>query len=625
MERYSTTDPATLGRQAQAEWLVQVGALTATTHSLNNASSNKTQSAPMSGTARCIRLLVLVGLLLVGIAAPASAHEERESQFPPGDGAVPTHRSIDQAGDVIVACKPDSADRIAEIADDGLRKFNKAMLKRCEYEHLQAAVDAVTVQRTNIYVLPGQYREEPSWDRKCTEDYDGGIVDYELIVSCGEVLNLVTIAGDDPDDPDITCDNQLCDLQIEGTGDDAEDVLFTGGFRKNGDWVKHNGLKADRADGIYLKNLTVELFRENAVYFHETDGYVADGVVARMNDLYGLLTFTSDHGLIKDCETYYNGDSGVYPGSSADVNAQNGNTGPLSRWSVEITGCETHHNALGFSGTAGNSVYFHHNDVHDNGAGYVTESVIGGHPGMPQDHAWLEHNQIYRNNENYYVNVQGDDAPCQAERPADVGYEDGIVCPAFPVPVGTGVMMNGNHNFVHSNEIYDNWRNGVMLFWAPAAIRGEYDPQAQTDNPNHNAFTSNQMGHGLPNGLDFWWDDAGVGNCWQDNLPAPGSEITHNATSPQGLPRCATGSQLPISNVVKTVQLLPCAEYNRETNPDPAGCDWTESPTKPGTQQAETIAAAGAHAGVSGGLGVIAGISLLAFVLRLRRRERRAA
>jgi len=575
---------------------------------------------------RALRLFALIVLISLGLAAPASAHEERESQFPPGDGHVPTYRTEAQAADVIVVCKPDSAERIAAIADAQLRKANQRLLKRCEYEHLQAAVDAVTERGTNIYVLPGQYREQPSWDHECMREYDGGIVEYDLIVRCGEVINLVTVAGDDPDDPDIVCDNQLCDLQIEGTGATAEDVVLTGGFRENGDWVKHNGLKADRADGIYVKDMTFELFRENAVYFHETDGYVMDGVVARSNDLYGLLTFTSDHGLIKDCETYYNGDSGIYPGSAADVNAQNKNTGPLTRWAVEITGCNTHHNALGFSGTAGNSVYFHHNDVHDNGTGYVTESVVGGHPGMPQDHAWLEHNKIYRNNQNYYVNVQGENPPCSAEKPADVGYEQGMVCPAFPAPVGTGVLMVGNHNFVHSNEIYDNWRQGVMLFWAPAAIRGEYDPAAQTDNPNHNAFTHNQLGFSpagqiQPNGLDFWWDDAGVGNCWQDNLPAPGRKVTHNATSPLGLPRCATGSQLPVSNPVKSAQLLPCSQYNRESNPDPVGCDWLDSPTPPGSRQTSSIATAPGANPAGDGLGAGVGfLGLLALAVWLRRR-----
>lgn len=105
--------------------------------------------------------LALIGLLLLLLVplAPASAHEERESQFPAGDGTVPEKRSLEQAADVIVVCKPDSAQRIRKIQDRRLRTFNLRLLQRCEHRHMQAAVDAVRRQRTNIYVLPGVYRE----------------------------------------------------------------------------------------------------------------------------------------------------------------------------------------------------------------------------------------------------------------------------------------------------------------------------------------------------------------------------------------------------------------------------------------------------------------------------------
>ncbi len=562
----------------------------------------------MRARQRFTAMAALVALTLVGAATGASAHEERESQFPSGKGTVPTYRTYEQAADRIVVCKPTSKAAIAQIKDGKQRAFNQKLLAQCAFEHIQAAVDAVKKQGTNIYVLPGTYREEPSWAPPCAKDYTGGIVDYPLIVSCGEVINLVTIAGDDPDDADMDCDNQLCKLQIEGTGTRMEDVVLRGGFKADGDWVKHNGIKADRADGFYLRNVTAELFRENALYVHETDGYVLDTVNARNNDLYGILTFTSDHGLIKDCDASFNGDSGVYPGSAADVNATNPATGPLTRFAVEIRGCNTHHNALGFSGTSGNSVWFHDNDVHDNGAGYVTDSFVGGHPGMPQDHAWLTGNRIHGNNNNYYTRfVQS--GICK-KTPGERGYETGTVCPAFPVPVGTGVMIaGGNRNFVDANLIYDNWRNGVMLYWVPAAIRGENSPQAQYDTSNGNHVTRNSMGKhptGVkqPNGTDFWWDEQGVGNCWDGNTSTAGA-VTHNSL-PTGLPGCADGgSKSPVGNVVKSAGLIPCSQYNREDEPDPAGCDWFEDPVQPaGREEAageEAAPAAGSGTPVAAG------------------------
>lgn len=544
------------------------------------------------GRGRGIRRAAVAVLLVaaaVGTTTTAGAHEERESQFPPGTGTVPTYRTIDEAADVLVVCKPDSAERIAALADAALRAHNERLLEQCAFEHLQAAVDAVDTQGTNIYVLPGHYREEPSWDPPCVEGYDGGAVSYRQVVDCGAIVNLVTVTGDDPDDPDLTCDGPRCRLQIEGTGAEPTDVVFTGGFRDDGDWVKHNIIKADRADGFYLRNATFELARENAVYVHETDGYAIDRVVARYNELYGILTFTSDHGLIRDCLAHHNGDSGVYPGSAADVNATNPARPPLTRWAVEITGCEVHSNALGFSGTAGNSVYFHDNDVHHNGAGYVTDSFVGGHPGMPQDHAWIEGNRIWANNENYYVNVQDPDGPCQEERPADVGYEKGVVCPAFGVPVGTGILLaGGNHNLVRANEIYDNWRYGVVLFWVPGIVRGDTDLTAQLDTSNHNRVAENRFGFhpsGVvqPNGTDLWWDEQGLGNCWEGNVSATG---TVSVDSLLPLPTCAVGSLLPVGDVTKSLQLLPCGEYNRRSNPAPARCDWFTTPAVPAGRQA---------------------------------------
>jgi hypothetical protein len=566
-----------------------------------------------------VRLLcpaIIVLTLALSTSSPVAAHEERESQFPAGDGTVPQKRSLAQAADVIVVCKADSRKRIKKLPGKRLRAFNRKLLKQCEHRHMQAAVDAVEKQRTNIYVLPGVYREQPSWDKPCMADYDGGVVEYDQIVSCGEVVNLVTIAGDDPDDPDIKCDNQLCDLQMLGTGAGPRDVTLKGGFREDGDWIKHNGIKADRADGFYLANMRAMLFRENAFYVHETDGYVLDRFEGSHNDLYGVLTFTSDHGVISNCNAHHNGDSGVYPGSSADVNSTSTTTGALTRWATEVKNCNMHHNALGLSGTAGNSLYIHDNRIHHNGLGFIVESILGGHPGMPQDHGWFEDNKIYSNNTNYYEKyVQGEDAPCQEKTAELVGHQDGVVCPAFGFPVGTGGMVIGNHNFINSNQVWDNWRQGFMLFWVPPALlRGDYNPLHQQDNSNHNAFTKNELGYSpqgkvLPNGIDFYWDEAGDGNCWQDNLTAPGKEVTHNYAI--DLPDCGNPSQWPIGNLVKTTQLIPCATYDRRSEPDPAGCDWLDTPEKPGSDSGS----AGARAAERPGDGPGTPATLLAVTL----------
>jgi hypothetical protein len=542
----------------------------------------------MRAARRIAAIAGAVALLVVATGGAASAHEERESVFPPGKGHTPTYRPYSAATPHLVVCKPDSGKRISAIKDPKVKALNSQLLPQCAFRHIQAAVDAVKTRGTNIYVLPGLYREEPSIAPPCTKDYDGGIVSYELIYSCGEVIDLVTVAGDDPKDPDIVCDGPRCDLQIEGTGAKAEDVVLRGGFGPDGDWIKHNGIKADRADGFYLRNLTAELVRENAIYIHETDGYVIDGVVTRHNDLYGILSFTSDHGVFKNCEAYGNGDSGVYPGGQADVNQDNPATGPLKRYAIEITGCKIHDNAMAVSGTAGNSVWFHGNDVYDNQAGYVTDSFVPNHPGMPQDHAWITGNKIHNNNKNYFKKyVQS--GIC-AKKPAERGIEQGAVCPTFPLPVGTGILIAaGNRNYIEGNEIYDNWRAGAMLFWVPGAIREDYAPDAQYDTSNGNWYKNNRLGFhpsGVvqPNGVDFSWDEQGVGNCWEGNVSATG-EVTDDSEVIQP-PTCSSGGSLsPIGNLKKTALNAPCAEYDRDDNPAPPGCTWFDDPVRPAARQ----------------------------------------
>ncbi|HYN35917.1 MAG TPA: right-handed parallel beta-helix repeat-containing protein, partial [Actinomycetota bacterium] len=359
--------------------------------------------------------------------------------------------------------------------------------------------------------------------------------------------------------------------------------------------MKLNGIRGDRADGLYLKNFTIELFEFNAVYILETDGFVIDDVIGRYNDEYGFLAFAVDHGVIKNCDGYNNGDSLIYPGSASDVNSGNETYSQKKRWAIEIFNCKSHHNALGYSGTAGNSVYVHDNDFYANQSGVVTDSIYPGHPGLPQDHGWYTDNLIHSNNSNYtekYVHSGICDKP-----PAERGYKpapgkpktSGTVCPVVPAPVGTGmVIAGGNWNLIEGNKVWDNWRAGFMLLSVPAAIREETDPSKAFDTSHFNKYVNNKMSltpGGKPdlNGFDFWWDDQGEGNCWQDNK-APEGGVTSNTMYPTGLPDCDSGGSLGLfNNPYKTSSIATCATYDRN-DPilrDPPACDFFDTPEEP--------------------------------------------
>lgn len=508
---------------------------------------------------------------------PAVAHEERPVTFPAGLGSVPAYRTP-LAGPRLVVCKPESAELIKDYTG-ALRKLNDMLLGECAYEHMQAAVNAVTQRGTTIYVLPGKYREEPSRvapSAECAPHEHSHALSYEQQLACPNLQQLVAVFGDmTPTDTNYACDSPRCDLQLEGTGRLMTDVILEGGFKDDGSWAKLNGIRSDRADGFYLRNITTQLFEFNGVYVLEQDGFVIDRSLARWNDEYGFLTFASDHGLYTDCEGVGNGDAGIYPGSASPLNGR--------RHSIEIQRCDSHHNALGYSGTAGDSVYAHDNKFHHNSAGVSMDSAFPGHPGLPQNHATFENNQIYSNNENYFGNIW--DGTC-AKPPRDRGHEQGLVCPAPPIPVGTGLLLGGgNDNTYANNRVYDNWRSGYRQIWVPAPIRGENDPLKFRDTSHRNRYIGNTFGHApdgskKPNGLDVWWDEQGGGNCWQDNTSSYGSV----KSDPAKLPDCSRpsgwGLYSFLGKPIKVLSGLPCAEYGRD-KPRPTGCDWFDTPAKP--------------------------------------------
>lgn len=549
--------------------------------------------AGVRGSGRWFFACLLAIAVLGAGASAAFGHAERLSYYPDWRlGKVP---EIRRSGPALVVCKPDSRRRILRIfkgrsrAVRAARARNLKLLKRCRFQHIQAAVDAAS-NGTRILVLPGVYREEPSRhapepDPKCADAYEEypspafdakpgervRVPTYEYQLRCPNAQNLIAIIGDGPD-TDRRCDRK-CNIQIEGTGRRPEDVVISG------DRSRLNGIRADRADGIVLTNFLIEFSDFNNIYVLETNGFRIERVISRWSREYGFLSFTSDNGLYRQVEAYGNGDSGIYPGSGPE--------GHCARYGIEIDRADSHDNTIGWSGTAGNGVYTHDSKFHNNAAGITMDSFAAGHPGMPQDCSKWERNQIYSNNQNFF----SDDRDAYCKRPP-AERDPKIVCPAFQVPVGTGVLVaGGNGNLFHDNWVWDNWRAGFMQFWVPAPIRGQ-DPTGQSANDPTNPYDTSHENRYLfnhvgvrpdgtrdPNGVDFWWDEEGRGNCWGGNSGAEGAPPT---SDPARLPSC-DAPPVPFSpgNALKQARLVPCSTWDPRDNTDPPGCDWFTLPPEP--------------------------------------------
>jgi hypothetical protein len=570
-------------------------------------------------------------------------------------------------GDTRVVCQPDSMQRldaglaaaqatgytirpsqppikVSKLDAQKLRSFNQRLFAACTYSSIQKAVTD-SHNNDRVVIMPGIYTEPDSRAaltndpacadlREINDRGETGAVSYRYQYHCPNDQNLIAVLGRapklNPDGTEVSPpqppleDRRVipdagpcirCNLQIEGSGVGPDDVVIEGADPSLGDhspadadqdhYPKDVGIRADRADGFVLTNLKVRHFNEHSVYVPETDGFHLSRLRTAYSGEYGVLTFVADHSLIENCDAWGNGDSGLYPGASADL----GDAVPavLRRYGTEIRNCDMRHNALGYSGTDGNAVWVHHNELYDNTQGFSTDVFTApGHPGFPQDSDLIENNDFYSNNFNTYLPT------CRAgESPGPNGPSQGCtdVISSVPVPVGVGLWIaGGNHNIVRNNRFWDNWRRGTMLFAVPDQLvcgpAGVDPTQLAGCNPNaalpstsyNNQFYGNVMGRTPDgrvdkNGTDFWWDEyaGNTGNCWHDNTGSDGTPRTITSvpiqsplpgppSEPHTLPDdCATS--VGAGGAEQDAELLAC--FAAISGGPTEVCDWFTTPTEP--------------------------------------------
>lgn len=614
----------------------------------------------MARHASLVRSVVVALLLVLGavlVPSAASAHVERPSYFPNpkpdcsvspcAGGAVPTPRTLASAlddarpGTTRVVCQPDSLQRLkasvrharahgydvrptdhrslSAAQARALVRVNEALFRRCAYHQIQPAVTA-SGNDDRVVVMPGLYteprsRRQPTNDPACAKYHvtadsgDPGALSHDYQLHCPNDANLVAVIGRGPDTapppspprhdrhgiPNVgSCIR--CNLQLEGSGVSADDVVVEAGDPAAGDGgpsavghAKDVGIFVDRADGFVLRNMTVRHAREHDIYILETDGYRFDRIKTFYAGGYGILTFVEDHGVISNCEAAGNGDSGIYPGAGADTTDHRYEKFyPHYRFSQVIRDCDSHHNTGGFSGTNSHGTLVTHNNFYGNALGLTTDVFTApGHPGFPQHGNVIADNNFYDNNYNPYL--PGSD-----------------VAPFIPAPVGTGLWLaGGNSNVVRGNHFYDNWRRGAMLFGVPDATVcgpppvGSTTPvdgcdETKVSTSYDNTFRDNVMGLSpsgevLPNGTDFWWDSfpGNTGNCWWGNTAAPGASVT---SAPLLLPDCSGGTDRTLSigtgdaqNEGELVGCLAGLQVSGYPDGNSTACTWTVTPSKPGT------------------------------------------
>lgn len=514
-----------------------------------------------------VRLAVVLLLLAALPGLPAGAnHPERHVYIRHGAGGPPS-----TVGPVLVVCRPDSGRRIAQ-QPSGLREKNRRLLRECRYGDLQRAVNEVPARGSRIVMLPGVYREEPSrrFNQPCLYEREHNpTFDYENHTTCPNERSLVAVLGDDsPGNATHRCSDRLCDLRIEGAGAAATDVVLQGGFDAEGNWAREVGLRLDRADGVVVRNLTVEGFAHAGVAVVETDRWRVERVVSRWNGEYGILARGSDRGIARDCVAADNGMAGL---ALYDTPVPGG-----PRFAASVAGCRLSGNTIGLHAVAGRFLHIHDNAVTGNGSGLVLDSARQGHAGMPQRNSIIERNRVVANNLDAYASIR--DARCRIRTPARRAPQSGVRCPFQAVPVGSGiVVLGGNANQIKGNDISGHRRAGLMLFSVPGPLRGSPDPREALDTSHTNRHLANRLGSSPagadPNRVDLWWDGGGQGNCWQDNRgPRP------LRTDPAALPGCAAPSGPVGAPPAKAAELAACLRFDRDNSAEPPGCTWLRLP-----------------------------------------------
>ncbi|MGN6721475.1 MAG: right-handed parallel beta-helix repeat-containing protein [Marmoricola sp.] len=600
-------------------------------------------------------LVAVVTTVLVLVAPAAFAHVERPSYWPNpqpdctispcAGGAVPVARSLASAltppsgTTVRVVCQSNSMTLLrASIAHAErygyydrptvhstfstaqgaeLLRINTALFSRCRYHQIQPAVTA-SGNNDRVVVMPGLYteptsRSAPTYDPKCapyrvkSDSGDPGALSHDYQFYCPNDANLIAVIGrgldtGTPPSPPLVNRHGIpdagkcirCNLQLEGSGVNADDVTVEAGSAAAGNGgpsavghAKDVGIFVDRADGFVLRNIKVRHAREHDIYILETDGYLFDRFKAYYAGGYGVLTFVEDHGMIENCDTAGNGDSGIYPGAGADsTDNRYLPFYPTYRFSQTVQYCDSHHNTGGFSGTDSHGTLIQYNNFYDNALGFTTDVFTApGHPGFPQHGNVLRNNNFYSNNFNPFQPTTD-------------------VQPFVATPVGTGMWLaGGNNNTVQGNRFWDNWRRAVMLFAVPdATVCGPPPIGSSTPVPgcnplgistsygNHfygNAFDAAPNGTLARNGLDFWWDafPTNTGNCFWSNTSATGKV----SSSPASLPNCSNGTKpsqsIGLGNPTAEVELVGCLA-GFQISGYPAGnstiCNWSKTPPKPG-------------------------------------------
>src|SRR5215210_82793 len=214
--------------------------------------------------------------------------------------AIRSIRSARRKGTVLRPSR--GTKRISAARARKLKRLNRAFRSRCKFKSIQAAIKR-SRNNDRVVIMPGKYiepksRAKPTDDPKCaqykeTSEKGNGAATLRYQVKCPNDQSLIYIQGralvkTPPPNPPREDRHGIpdngrcirCNIQIDGTGAKPEDTLVDmakdthAKLRGPSDAIKDVGIRADRADGLVIRNMSFAHAEEHGVYIHETDGYL---------------------------------------------------------------------------------------------------------------------------------------------------------------------------------------------------------------------------------------------------------------------------------------------------------------------------------------------------------------
>ena len=405
-----------------------------------------------------------------------------------------------------------------------------------------------------------------------------------------------------------------CNLQIEGSGPRPEDVILDAGkgytnpalpgAKPGGNagcdnpdncYTKHVVLRADRADGFVAKNLLTRGGREFGIYTEEIDGYLLDRTKFFWNADYGQLSFTSDHGLMRNCDGFGSGDSVVYPGAAPETGSQADTSfyPDAPRYNTVVKRCDLHGSALGYSGSMGNAVRITDNHIYGNVTGIASDTLSSaGHPGFPADYSRIDHNlHLLEQPRPLRRQPAGRAAGAGAARHRDHlrGHERRPRATQLHLrqlaqrddadrrPRRPHLRRRGRGQRQPRDLVPGRARQRRLHLVRQPVLRQPHGPGRPpgSSSPRRVSLFGNDHSAGPgphPNGTDFWWDEfsGNTGNCWFNNLGfdgTAGSITGPGAGAPPDLLPSNCDTSVGGGDPAKTAYLIDCSEGPDETGP----------------------------------------------------------